>query len=244
MKQTQTDLQLKHSTPGLLVLITGGTRGLGKHLAERLLESGATVITTSRTFEFSGSIEIKDSSLTTQHLDVTCEHSVKQLFEWIASQNKSINVLINNAGIGVFKSLVDTSSEEWNQIITTNLTGLFLCSKEAFKSMKKIGGGRIINIGSIADRIPLLNNSAYTASKSGARGLADVINEEGKFEKIRVTHISLGAVYTEIWQNREGFKKEDMLDPNLVAEYIAHIAQLPLNIRINHVDITPEKGVL
>ncbi len=226
------------------ILITGGNGGLGKALANKLLKKGNTVIVTSRSFNFSEFKNSEENSLIPQYMDVTIEDSVKNLFSWMKSLNIKINVLINNAGVGIFKPLIETTLAEWNAIILTNLTGAFLCSKEAYISMKANGGGRIINMGSIAEKIPLPLNTAYGASKSGLKGLSAILNEEGKLDKIRVTHVTLGATHTDMWNRREGFAKKDMLNVESVADYLSDIALLPLDIRIDNVEILPEKGVL
>lgn len=227
-----------------LVLITGGERGIGKYLADQFLESGASVIVTSRTAEFLEDIIIQENALIVQQLDVADEDSVKRLFTWITFSGVKLDILVNNAGIGFFKPLVDTTLNEWEQTISTNLTGAFLTSKEACKLMNESGGGRIINIGSIADKFALNNNASYGASKCGLKGLSSILSEEEKYNKIRVTHITLGAVYTEIWKERINFLKDDMLDPVQVAQLIAYIALLPTNMRIDNIEITPEKGIL
>lgn len=227
-----------------LILITGGNRGLGKNLAEKFIENGSTVIVTSRSFPFLNKKINDDEKLIKQYLDVTNEESIKQLFAWVNSLSIQLNVLINNAGIGIFKTLNELTLAEWNLMIQTNLTGAFLCAQQAYRIMKTHGGGRIINIGSIADKIPLPYNIAYGSSKCGLKGLSAILNEEVKFDKIRVTHVTLGAVRTDIWNDRQNFSKEDMLDVNIAAQTIAHIAYLPLDIRLDYIEITPEKGTL
>lgn len=226
------------------ILVTGADRGLGRVVADRLVHLGHRVIATSRTYKYTHDTIVSGEKLIKQYLDVTNEDSVKHLFGWLNLLNIKLDVLVNNAGMGIFKPLVETTLKEWNDVIQTNLTGAFLCSKEACKNMQTGGGGRIINIGSIASKIPLACNAAYGASKSGLKLLSDILNEEKKHEKIRVTYVTLGATYTDIWKTRTGFKKEDMLDPALVADYLSYIALLPLEMRIDNVEILPEKGIL
>lgn len=233
------DKDVKNKT----ILVTGGRVGLGEAVAKKLLEAGHTVIVTSRIFNFANITSIQQNSLISQRMDVTSESSIKQVFAWIDTLNIKIDVLINNAGVGIFKPFSEITLEEWNIMVQTNLTGAFLCCKEAYKNMKK-NGGRIINIGSIVEKIPLSFNAAYAATKTGLKSLSATINEECKFDKVRVTHIILGATNTEIWKTREGFSKEDMLDPEVVANQISNIALLPLSIRIDNIEIVPEKGVL
>lgn len=227
-----------------LVLITGGTVGLGRALAAQLVSSGIKVIVTSRRAIFNETTTLPTGNVFVQQLDVTSEESVIKLFTWLHSLPEKLDVLINNAGTGIFKPLEDITLDEWNTTIQTNLTGAFLCAREAYKLLKTHGGGRIINIGSIANNIPLINNLAYGASKWGLKGLSANLGEEGKAHRIRVTHVTLGATYTDIWKMRPEFCQADMLDPNEVAACLAHIISLPLSIAINHIELLPEKGVL
>jgi len=225
------------------ILITGANSGLGSIISDKLIKLGHTVIATSRKYEWMQYNLLSQNMLCKQYVDVTSEKSINQLFAWLKSLNISVDVLINNAGVGIFKPFTETTLDEWNIVIQTNLTGAFLCAREAYKSMQT-AGGRIINIGSIAEKIPLANNVAYGASKNGLKALSAILNEEGKTQKIRSTHITLGATYTDIWKTRPEFNKENMLNPELVADYISYIALLPLEIRIDNIEILPEKGVL
>jgi len=228
-----------------IAIITGGDRGLGKEIANKLIKNGIKVVVTSRSYEFNTSChDFNNQMLIKQHLDVTNESSVTKFFAWVESSKKKSIILVNNAGVGIFKPFAETTLKEWECMIQTNLTGAFLCAREVSKIMLKHGGGRIINMGSIVEKIPLTNNAAYGASKSGLRGLSNLLNEEYKRDKIRVTHVCLGASYTDIWRDREDFLKEDMLDPMVVADCIAFLAFLPLSVRLDNIEIFPEKGVL
>jgi 3-oxoacyl-[acyl-carrier protein] reductase len=236
---------MKGSMAGKTVLITGGARGLGKTMAETLAREGAAVWVTSRQAPPpSKELAAPFGEVREVHLEVSSEASVQELFTAMDEAYGRIDVLVNNAGVGVFKPVVDTTLDEWNEILSTNLTGLFLCSKEAFRRMKAQGGGRIINIASVSGFIPIVENGAYGASKYAVRGFSKILNEEGKHDNIRVSIISPGAVWTEIWDGREGFNPGDMLQPEDIAETVLDIAHRPLHVRIDEVKILPPKGVL
>lgn len=240
-----------------VVVITGGRRGLGATMAEYMLREGAIVWITSRTVakELDTPLVGSAGRCRSAYLDVTDEQSVISFFEKVEKAHGRMDVLVNNAGMGVFKPLEETTLTEWQEVIQTNLTGLFLCSREAFKLMKKqtlgkdgveqkASGGRIINIGSVSGYIPIAENGAYGASKYGVRGLTYILNEEGKSHNIRASIVNPGAVYTDIWEGREGFDPQDMLQPEDIAETILDIAHRPLHVRIDEVNILPPKGVL
>jgi len=259
---------------GKVVVITGGNRGLGAVMAQRFVEQGAVVVATSRhpdgatmqgerssargtpgarqdespqagaTADATMSASTVPGGILQAQLDVCDESSVTRLFRELEQTFTRIDVLVNNAGVGVFKPVVDTTVEEWDWVMNTNVRGLFLCSRAAFAHMRARGGGRIINIASVAGYQPIPENGAYGASKYAVRGFSQILNEEGKDCGVRVSVVSPGAVYTDIWNGRSGFDAADMLQPEDVADTVLDIARRPLRVRIDEVKIVPPKGVL
>lgn len=219
-----------------IIVVTGASRGIGRATADLLRSRGAAVIGTSRKGNFS------TPDLTP--LDVGVPESVAQFFDWLDRTYDRLDVLVNNAGVAFFKPIVDTSLEEWNSMLQTNLTGAFLCAKEAMRRMKRTGGGRIINIGSVADRVALPHNAAYSASKFGLRILSQILTEEGKVDSIFSTLLSVGAVRTDLWKNAVAFQHRTMLQPLDVAESILHIVRQPPHVRVDEVQLMPPSGLL
>jgi NAD(P)-dependent dehydrogenase (short-subunit alcohol dehydrogenase family) len=215
---------------GKIAVITGGQKGIGLAIAKRLRSLGATVYATSRSKE--------------PKLEVTSEESVKDLFTAIRKKHGRLDFLVNNAGTGVFAPIEQISADDWINVLATNLTGAFLCTKAAMPLLRRARDPRIINIGSIADHRAIPMNSAYAASKFGLRGLSLSLSEELKETKVRVTLLSPGAVYTEIWAGREGFRRSDMLAPAGIAEIVVEILAKPNDVRIDEVKVYPPKGLL
>lgn len=226
-----------------IAVVTGGSRGIGLRLCHELLNRDLQVVSGSRSTSFN-ELGVTEDGITFQALDVRDETSVSRFFNWIHEKLGPVDILINNAGVGVFKSIQEITAHEWKTMIDTNLTGAFLCAKHACQLMQSNGGGRIINMGSVVDTCSVVENSGYSASKAGLKALSGVINEEYKDQQIRSTHVSLGAVHTEIWDDRSGFSKDDMLKSDEVATLIADIALQPLGMRIDTLHITPSKKVL
>jgi NAD(P)-dependent dehydrogenase (short-subunit alcohol dehydrogenase family) len=222
-----------------VALVTGGWRGIGAAIAAEFNHRNYRVYATSRTMPK----EKAANEIQTLIMDVTQPESIDQAFAQIMSEVGQIDVVVNNAGIGVFKPMPDISDQEFFDVINTNLIGAFYVAKRAVSAMQK-RGGRIINIGSIVDHKVMPENAAYAASKAGLAMVSDVINEDCAKQNIRSTHISLGATWTDIWQGRQGFSREDMLDLKLVAETIVQIAETPLSARIDRLSLYPSKGVL
>ena len=227
----------------LVVVVTGANRGIGKAIATACHRAGATVVATARSaVGFPGRLE--RGAFAVAPLDVTDEPSVEALFSWIDRDVGKIDALVNNAGTGVWKPIDELSLSEWRTVVDTNLTGTFLCTRAAMQRMKRSGGGRIVTIGSIADRTPLPSCGAYGASKFGARGLSQVVTEEGKAHRVFGTLVSLGAVATDVWAGRQGFAPGDMLSADDVAACVVDIVRRPLTVRIDEVQLGPPKGVL
>ncbi|GAB7389209.1 SDR family NAD(P)-dependent oxidoreductase [Bacillaceae bacterium] len=229
---------------GKVVLITGGTRGIGQKIAECCAREGASVWVSSRSAEESLPAKAAPGEIRVIRLDVTDEASVRRTFQTIYSLHRRIDVLVNNAGVGIFKPVCDTSLAEWEEVLRTNLTGVFLCSREAFRYMKEQGGGRIINIASVAGYLPIAGSGGYGTSKYAVRGFSAILNEEGKPYNIRVSVVSPGMVYTEMTNGSFPFPREEMLEAEDVAQTIVDIARRPLRVRIDEVKILPPKGVL
>lgn len=227
----------------LVVVVTGASRGIGKAIASACAEAGACTVGTSRSIPgFPRRPE--PGTVTAAPLDVTDEESVSKLFSWIDREIGRVDVLVNNAGAAVWKPIDELSVGEWRTVVDTNLTGAFLCAREAMRRMKRGGGGRIITIGSVADRTALAECGAYGASKFGARGLSQVITEEGKAFRVFGTLVSLGAVATDMWSGRDGFDARDMLSVEDVAQCVVDVVRRPLSVRIDEVQLGPPKGIL
>jgi len=181
---------------GKIIVVTGASSGIGLQTALQAQEAGATVIFASRNAEGNTTIasELKGNSVA-KNLDVSNENSVKSFFNYLKETFKYIDALVNCAGFVEPESLLNTSLENWNKTINTNLTGTFLCSKYATLLMKQ-NGGKIINIASTAGLTPRPGWSAYAAAKSGVINFSNAIAEELKDYKIKVFVICPGRTAT------------------------------------------------
>lgn len=221
---------------GRNVIVVGGTGDIGRAVTRKLRAEGLRVLCAANDVATEGADSV--------HVDVTREDSVVSMFDNAEAALGPISVLVNCSGVGVFTPLEALSLEDWRRSLDVNLTGTFLCAREAFRRMKPRGGGRLIHIGSVSDHLTLPMNGAYAASKHGVRGLTGVLNEEGKALGIRATLVSLGAVYTSFWKSRPEFSPEDMLSVDDVAQCIWEISTKPLNVRVDEVRLVPPRGVL
>ncbi|MFK2826604.1 SDR family NAD(P)-dependent oxidoreductase [Bacillus sp. B190/17] len=222
-----------------VAIVIGGLRGIGKAISLDLVDKGFITYATTR----EQNIDIHVENLFPLQMNMMDEKEIHNVFKLISEQHNTIDVLVNNAGIGYFKAFEEFTAKEWEDVFQTNVFGTFHCIQNAFGLLKK-EGGRIINISSIATKRSLPLNSVYAASKHAMSGLGNVLAEEWYKYNIFTTNIHLGATYTDIWKGVEGFSPEDMLHVNDVARVVSFVAETPLHVRIDEMTLTPPKGVL
>lgn len=228
-----------------VALVTGGSRGLGAAIAAALASAGARVVATSRKGPAPDEAKApKGGEVTALRLDVRDPESVQEAFAWLDDGLGGLDVAVINAGSGHFGPLHELSVDAWREMVDTNLTGAFLCLREALPRLAKRGGGRVIQIGSIADHRPLPNSAAYGATKAGLHMMGRVLAEEWKEQGVRVTHVAPGPIATDIWKGVPGFDLADMLKPEEVARTVLHVAATPLSIRLDEVKLYPPSGAL
>jgi 3-oxoacyl-[acyl-carrier protein] reductase len=232
MKQEEKEKKKKKTA-----IITGSSRGIGKETAIILAKNKAVnVVVCSRTeTEINSVVEgIKkltgNSSVLGIKCDVSIPSQVNSLIELTIDKfgSESMDILVNNAGVAFNKKLIDTSEEEWNQTINTNLKGAFLFAKAVVPYMISNRSGVIINVNSGAGKVGFSNLSAYCASKFGLLGLAESLAlEVGTYGNIRVMTVFLGQVATKMWQEFDYSyyekNKSKMLSPQDVAEKIVEM---------------------
>ena len=175
------------------VLITGGTRGIGKAIATAFQKKGYRVAVTYSKDEDSA-LKAKQEGLEVYHVDVRDENAVVELFKTL----KKVDILVNNAGVSLVKQIQDTTKEEWEDLFSVNVTGAFLCAREASKLMISNQSGLIINISSIWGEIGGSCEVAYSASKGALIAFTKALAKELAPSKIRVNCISPGAIQTQM----------------------------------------------
>jgi len=204
-----------------IAIVTGSSTGIGKHISIQLSKNNYHVILISRNQKKLQIVEkhIKklgnDCSIVS--LDISKESSLKILSPYI-NTNDGIDVLVNNAGIGLFNAIQNISISEWDEQMNTNLRGSFLMTKLVVDSMIKKQSGKIVFINSVAGLNPYPFSSAYVASKYGLRGFSESLREELRVHNIKVISIHPGAINTPFWDNvNADFQRESMLSAEDVA---------------------------
>ena len=206
---------------GKTALITGASKGLGKAIALALAQAGAGIALVSRDRtklnDVAAEIRASGGNASVFVADVTDEAQVAQVCDAVAAQfGDTLHILINNAGINIRKPVTDFTLAEWNSVLTTNLTSVFLLCRAFVPMMKGRGYGRIINMTSMMSHISLPDRTAYSASKTALLGFNRALALELAAEKITVNGISPGVCDTEI-------NTPLMQNPELRAQFLAKI---------------------
>ncbi|MCJ7512549.1 MAG: glucose 1-dehydrogenase [Anaerolineales bacterium] len=187
-----------------VAIVTGGAMGIGKGIAAVFLREGAKVVIAdvNRAEGEKAAAELKKSGAGPIFIecDVAQEEAIKRMVEETVNRFKALHVLVNNAGIGVYKTVLDTSTEEWDRCLAVNLRGVFLCSKYAIPHIQAAGGGAIVNIASVHSYQNAGGTAPYAASKGGVVTLTRVMAIDHGKDKIRVNAICPGWIYTPLIQ--------------------------------------------
>jgi 3-oxoacyl-[acyl-carrier protein] reductase len=182
---------------GKVAIVTGGTKGIGRAVAEHVLNAGGSVAICARSGD---DVEAVASELGEQCHGVVCDVAdPDQCAALVASTVERfgrLDVLVNNAGLGVFKPISEMSIEEWQIQIDVNLGGIFYCSKAALSHLSASGDGYIINIASLASRNTFAGGTGYNASKFGALGLSEAMMLDVRYDDVRVSIVMPGSVDT------------------------------------------------
>jgi NAD(P)-dependent dehydrogenase (short-subunit alcohol dehydrogenase family) len=231
---------------GKVAIVTGGTRGIGRAIARSLVNEGATVAITARNED---DLERTISELNTTGAgtaagyacDVRDYDHVKGVFAEIASDLGGLDILINNAGIGIFAPVESTSVEDFRAVLETNVFGVFYCCHEAIPLMKQRGGGYIINISSLAGTNAHPNMAAYNASKFGLNGFSEALMQEVRHDGIKVSYIMPGSVNTEFGGDAPSDEKSWQLQPDDIARVVINLLQYPDRSLPSRVEIRPSQ---
>jgi NAD(P)-dependent dehydrogenase (short-subunit alcohol dehydrogenase family) len=239
-----------------IALVTGGGSGIGADVAQALANDGWKVIITGRRQAALESVISKSKKSSGELIaisgDVTDEKSVKNLFSEIKDKYGRLDLLFNNAGTGAPAVEIDQLSlDDWNKVVAVNLTGVFLCTKEAFGIMRNQSpqGGRIINNGSISAYMPRPLSIAYTSTKHAISGLTKTTQLDGRKFNIACSQIDVGNAATELGsaagqgalQADGSVRSEPLIDPAEVARAVLYMASLPLEANVANMTIMATK---
>jgi len=231
---------------GKVALVTGGSRGIGLAIARALVERGAQVAitaTSDATLQ-TGAAELEKVAAAGAVLpiraDVRRHEQVEQAIEDAARHFGGLDVLVNNAGVGLFRPVADMTVDEWHRVIDTNLTGVFYGCRAVLPHLRSRGGGWIINISSLAGTNAFPDAAAYCASKAALNAFSEALMQEVRHDGVRVAYVMPGSVRTDFTHPTSG-PDDWKLAPGDVAQVVADLIAHPSRSLPSRVEIRPSQ---
>tara|TARA_B100000900_G_C20437955_1_gene657786 strand:- start:3 stop:707 length:705 start_codon:yes stop_codon:yes gene_type:complete len=228
-----------------IAIITGASTGIGKKLAIELSDDYFVYLISRN------KIKLENTKKIIEHRNnncevISCDISQNDAINEISSKIKyieNVELLINNAGLGVFKSITDTTIDDWDKTINTNLKGSFLMTKMIVDQFKANKRGKIIFVNSVAGIKPFENSTSYCASKYGMRGFASSLREELRSFNVKVISIFPGAVNTSIWDDKNMDEhREFMMQTDDLCEIIINSINAKNNCVVEEITIRRNAG--
>jgi NAD(P)-dependent dehydrogenase (short-subunit alcohol dehydrogenase family) len=231
---------------GKTAVVTGGTKGIGRAIAEALLGEGMQVCIGARHVEEIESAVRElgagaEGRVTGAACDVRSSEEAEALVAHAVAEFGGLDVLVNNAGVGIFKPVEETAPEEFRAVLETNLFGVFYCCRAAIPEMKRRGGGYIFNISSLAGANPHPRMAAYNASKFGLNGFSEALMQEVRHDRIKVSYIMPGSVNTAFGGDEPSAEKSWQLQPADVARVVLDLMRHDERSLPSRVELRPSR---
>jgi 3-oxoacyl-[acyl-carrier protein] reductase len=231
---------------GKSAIVTGGTKGIGRAIAEALAREGLNVCVGARSME---EVEATvrelggagEGRVTGAACDVRASEEVEALVAHAVEEFGGLDVLVNNAGVGIYKPVEELTPEEFRAVLETNLFGVFYGCRAAIPEMRRRGGGYIINISSLAGANPHPRMAAYNASKFGLNGFSEALMQEVRHDRIKVSYVMPGSVNTEFGGDTVSDEKSWQLQPEDIARVVTDLLRHDERSLPSRVEIRPSR---
>jgi len=238
----KSEMNLKNKS----AIVTGGTKGIGRGIAEALRRESVSVCIAARNqSEIDAAVKDLNQGDQGRAVGFVCDvrdyDQVKAMIGYTVEELGGLDILINNAGIGIFQKVEDTTPEDFRAVLETNVFGVFHCCHEAIPQMKKRGGGYIINISSLAGVNAHPQMAAYNASKFGLNGFSEALMQEVRHDNIKVSYIMPGSVNTEFGGDSPSDEKNWQLTPPDIARVVIDLLHHDDRSLPSRVEIRPSK---
>jgi NAD(P)-dependent dehydrogenase (short-subunit alcohol dehydrogenase family) len=226
-----------------IALVTGGSRGIGFAIARSLTAAGASVVIAGRD---EAAIDRAVSDLPAGlsyglRADVGDPAQAARAVLGAVERFGGLDILVNNAGVGAFGNVADMPVETWQQVLHTNLSGVFYCCREAVPRLRERGGGWIINISSLAAKNPFSGGAAYCASKAALNAFSEALMQEVRYDNIRVSTVMPGSVSTGFGGRGAHGEADWKLAPEDVAEAVVDLLGHPPRSHPSRVELRPSR---
>ncbi len=216
---------------GMIAIVTGANRGIGRSISLALGACGAHVVLAARNKKLLKKVETEITSIqgkaTSIQTDISLKRNIDLLFRSIKERWGKLDILVNNAAVGIFGKMADFRIEDFDKIMKVNLRGVYICCQEALKIMVPSGSGYIINISSMQGVKAYPNQSAYAASKHGVMGMTKSLATEVQKYGIRVSAILPGGVDTDLIRRaRPDLDTAQLIPPEDIAQTVLYLLSL------------------
>ncbi|HED31464.1 MAG TPA: SDR family oxidoreductase [Prosthecochloris aestuarii] len=218
---------------GITAVVTGASSGIGLDLCRQLAGRCAMVYGLSRR-----PVPLEHPAVAWVQTDVTDQAQIRSAFRRVLDRHEVVDLLVNNAGFGLFGDVETIDPAGWQRLIATNLTAPFLCTQQVVPGMKARNRGTIVNISSIAGRKGFAGGSAYCASKFGLNGFSEALVEELRGDGIRVCTVCPGSTGTEFF-DRAGIQPKKLMNSDDVARMVLSLVELPDDVLPDQVVVRP-----
>ena len=228
-------------------VVTGASKGIGFAIAQALLSAGVDLVICGREAkQLKAAVNrLKEAASGRKvhgHVaDVSNSAEVARLFQVADEKLGGLDILINNAGFGIFRATAELSVQEWDRLIGVNLSGAFYCSREALERFHRAGGGWIINMSSLAGRNPFAGGAGYNASKFGLNGFSEAMMMDHRYDKVRVSYIMPGSVDTQFGGAQSSTKSDWKVAPEDIAQIVLDVLKMPGRTLISRVEVRPSR---
>ena len=227
-------------------MVTGGSRGIGLAIARSLVAAGVNVTVTGRDeghlSEARRAIEGDGpGAVETLRADVRHYAEVEHAVAATVARFGGLDILINNAGVGIFATVADMTPAQWSEVIDTNLTGVYNACHASLPRLKARGGGYIINISSLAGKNAFTSAAAYCASKSGLNAFSETLMQEVRYDNIRVSYIMPGSVATGFSGGDESRGADWKISSDDVADVVLDLLKSDARSLASRVELRPSK---
>jgi 3-oxoacyl-[acyl-carrier protein] reductase len=231
---------------GKVAIVTGGSRGIGLAIARALVAEGVHVAITGRSAaQLAAAASMIESAgpgaVESLQADVREYDAVEHAVAATVARFGGLDILINNAGVGVFADIASMTPNQWADVIETNLTGPYNTCHASLPHMRRRGGGFIVNISSLAGENPFVNGAAYCASKAGLNAFSEALMQEVRYDNIRVSYVMPGSVATGFSGRAENAGADWKASSGDVAEVVLNLLRQDPRSLVSRVELRPSK---
>jgi len=232
-----------------VALVTGASRGIGRAVAQAVVDAGGRVVISARTAsDVDAAVRALNAATNGSRKvaagvtgDVRRHEDCRRMVDEAVSEFGRLDILVNNAGIGAFEPVAEMAPATWDAVIETNLSGVFYCTHEAMPHLKAAEGGWVINIGSLAGKNAFPGGSAYNASKFGLIGFTEALMQEVRYDDIRVSCIMPGSVATEFGGRDDSEGADWRIAAEDVARAVLDVLSYPGRSLTSRIELRPSK---